>query len=53
MLIGIIKINVVIIPNGIAALYFKYSEKKRLLFRKKLGLKDELIIGNIGRFQGQ
>lgn len=45
--------KVVIIPNGIDALYFKYSEKKRLLFRKKLGLKDELIIGNIGRFQGQ
>lgn len=43
-----------IIPNGIDTKKFLYDENKRNAFRKELGITDdELVIGNIGRFQGQ
>lgn len=45
--------GVIIIPNGIDTAKFKYDEAKRIAFRNKLGISNELIIGNIGRFQGQ
>ena len=45
--------EVIIIPNGIDTDKFKYSDEKRIAFRKKMGFSNELLIGNIGRFQGQ
>lgn len=45
--------DVVIIPNGVDTKKFLYSSEKRMRFRKSLNLGDELLIGNIGRFQGQ
>ena len=45
--------SVIVIPNGVDTKKFLYSKEKRLQFRKSLNLRDELLIGNIGRFQGQ
>lgn len=45
--------SVIVIPNGVDTKKFIYSSEKRLQFRKSLNLGDELLIGNIGRFQGQ
>lgn len=45
--------RVEIIPNGIDTKKFAYDESKRRLFRNEFGLKNELLIGNIGRFQTQ
>nr|WP_275891034.1 glycosyltransferase [Holdemania massiliensis] len=42
-----------IIPNGIDTKKFAFDTTKRKNFRLELGLTDELIIGNIGRFQPQ
>lgn len=39
-----------IINNAIDAERFKYKKEERLEIRNKLHLKDEIIIGNIGRF---
>lgn len=46
--------KVEVIPNGIRTTDFLYSEVKRGMFRKKIGLQaDALVLGNIGRFQKQ
>lgn len=45
--------KVIVIPNGIDTERFKFSKEKRDAFRKSIGVTDELLIGNIGRFQGQ
>lgn len=45
--------EVTIIPNGVDTSKFAYSETKRNSFREELELGEELIIGNIGRFQEQ
>ena len=45
--------KVEIIPNGIDTERFKYNSEKRRMIRDELGIKEELVIGNIGRFQLQ
>lgn len=45
--------KVIIIPNGVDTKKFVYNEELRKKFREEFGFKDELLIGNIGRFQGQ
>ena len=45
--------QVTIIPNGIDTKRFIYSEDKRKKFRAEFRLRNELVIGNIGRFQMQ
>lgn len=45
--------TVIIIPNGVDTKKFKYDKNKRDAFRNSLNLSEELLIGNIGRFQGQ
>lgn len=51
---SIVKKNKVeIIPNGINTELFQFSNDKRNEFRNEINLGDELIIGNIGRFQPQ
>ena len=45
--------KIIIIPNGIDTKKFLFSNEKRLYFRRSLNLNDELVIGNIGRFQCQ
>lgn len=45
--------NVVVIPNGIDTKKFLYNNEKRFRFRKALNVGDELLIGNIGRFEEQ
>ena len=45
--------KVIIIPNGVDTKKFSYSETKRRIFRTEINIKEELVIGNIGRFQGQ
>ncbi|WP_034445869.1 glycosyltransferase family 1 protein [Butyrivibrio sp. AE2032] len=42
-----------IIPNGIDTEIFKYNESIRNEYRKKLGLEDKIILGDIGRFEKQ
>lgn len=39
-----------IIHNGIDSEKFRFSNKTRNIIREELGVKDELLIGNIGRF---
>ena len=43
----------IIINNGIDTERFIYREEKRNLIRSKYGIKDELVIGHIGRFSEQ
>jgi len=45
--------KVIIIPNGVDTAKFLYDSKKRDAFRKEFNINNELLIGNIGRFQGQ
>lgn len=45
--------GVEIIPNGIDTKRFAYNMDKRIAFRKEFGLDNNLVIGNIGRFQAQ
>lgn len=45
--------RVIVIPNGVDTKRFLYSDEKRREFRSSLNLGDELLIGNIGRFQEQ
>lgn len=45
--------SVTVIPNGVDTRKFLYSIEKRNQFRNSLDFDDELLIGNIGRFQGQ
>ncbi|HEL1740461.1 TPA: glycosyltransferase [Streptococcus suis] len=45
--------SVEIIPNGIDTVKFAYSLEKRQSFRNEFGIGNELLIGNIGRFQEQ
>lgn len=47
------KKNFYVIPNGFDIHRFKYSNEKRKELRKELGLKDEFVIGHIGRFNQQ
>ena len=49
----VIQGKVTVIPNGVDTKRFLYSEEKRKHFRTELNVKDELLVGNIGRFQGQ
>lgn len=42
-----------IIPNGIDTKKFLFDKKKRDLFRQELGIGEQFVIGNIGRFQKQ
>ena len=41
--------NCYVLNNGIDTNLFKYDNKKRENVRKEFGLKDELLIGNVGR----
>lgn len=45
--------KVITIKNGVDLNKFKYNESKRLEVRKELGIKDELLIGHLGRFAYQ
>ena len=47
------KENVTIIKNGIDLKSFKYSAEVRTSERKALGLTDNFVIGNVGRFAYQ
>lgn len=44
------KKNGIVINNGIDAKKYCYSEIKRNRARKELGIKEELLIGHVGRF---
>lgn len=45
--------RVIVIPNGIDASKFSYNENVRIEMRKKLGLEDKFILGNVARFMPQ
>lgn len=47
------KNDAIVIRNGIDLNKFTFSEQKRNEFRKKMGLEDCFIIGNVGRFTEQ
>lgn len=40
----------IFVPNAINTSDFAYDEKKRTEMRKELGLKDQYVIGHVGRF---
>lgn len=42
-----------IINNAIDAAAYSYDTKKRIEMRQKLGLRDELVVGHVGRFNPQ
>ncbi len=42
-----------IIPNGIDTEKYKFSEDTRTEYRKKLGIEDKTVLGDIGRFEKQ
>lgn len=42
-----------VIPNGIDLENFRFNKKYRHEIRKKLNLKDELLIGHVGKFNNQ
>ena len=42
-----------ILNNGIPIEKFLFSEEKRLLKRKELGLEDNFVVGHVGRFMTQ
>jgi len=42
--------NVIIVKNGIDVAKFRYDEKKREQIRNDLQIKNEVIIGHVGRF---
>lgn len=39
-----------VVPNGIEAEKYTYSESKRLSARSELGIGDEIVLGSVGRF---
>lgn len=45
--------SIPVINNGIDTLKYQYDEVKRKKTREEYGLKDELVIGHIGRFSEQ
>lgn len=45
--------NVIQINNGVDPQKYKYDEKKRVEFRQSIGVKDELVVGHIGRLSKQ
>jgi glycosyltransferase involved in cell wall biosynthesis len=47
------KENVTIIKNGIDLNRFKYNSEKRVAERERLGLIDNFVVGNVGRFAYQ
>ncbi len=47
------KNNTIILKNGIDIKKFIYHSDSKLEIRKKLGYKEQLIVGNIGRFSPQ
>lgn len=47
------KNNTIILKNGIDVKKFIFHSDSRLKIRKKLGYKEQLIVGNIGRFSPQ
>lgn len=47
------RIQTQIITNGIDLNKFRYDESKRFIEREKLGIKDEILIGHVGRFEYQ
>lgn len=45
--------EITIIPNAIDLKKFAFNQEKRDRLRSKLGIKDELVIGHVGRFMKQ
>ena len=43
--------NFAVIPNGIDARAFTFSQERRAAARAQLGLTDELVVGHVGRFE--
>lgn len=43
----------IIIPNGIDYKKYSFNEDKRQIYRKEFGFEDNIVIGNIGRFEKQ
>lgn len=43
--------KVKIVNNAIYTQKFRYDEKQRLEIRKKLGIKDEFVLGHVGRYE--
>ena len=41
------------VPNGIDVDRFTFDENKRIEMRKMLGIRDEYVIGHVGRFNLQ
>ena len=41
------------VPNGIDVDRFTFDENKRIEMRKMLGIRDEYVIGHVGRFETQ
>jgi len=41
--------NVSIVPNGICTEKFRFSEEKREMVRRRLGLGDKFVVGMVGR----
>lgn len=44
------KIKPIIINNGIDAVYYEFDKTTRDIYRSKLEIKDEILLGNVGRF---
>lgn len=42
--------KITIIPNAIDLKKFAFNQEKRDMLRRQLGIKDELVIGHVGRF---
>ena len=42
-----------LVPNGIDVDRFTFDENKRIEMRKMLGIRDEYVIGHVGRFNLQ
>ena len=40
----------IILKNGIDAMYYEYDMEARREYRKKIGVTNQIVIGNVGRF---
>lgn len=40
----------IVLNNGIDAMYYEFDKSTRDIYRSKLKVKDEILLGNIGRF---
>lgn len=47
------KVDFKVIRNAVDLKKFEYNEKIRKIYREKLGINDELLIGHVGRFSEQ